>query len=135
MTEHIVGPSCANYSEVKVAALPKLPYSSRLKLPKRSGIYFLMDDSTVLYVGKALNLRARHSKHESVFKFDQLHKLPTLSIRYMTIPINTDIDLEDIEKAFIKRFRPILNVKYSMYNNKNAVAAWENYIDKKLGII
>lgn len=65
----------------------------------RSGVYFLIDDGKIVYVGQSVDVFVRISHHVGAKKFDSYHVIDCLpeSLRAM----------EDI---YIKRLNPPLNV-------------------------
>jgi len=42
------------------------------KLPNSAGVYFLYDRSTLVYIGKATNLRSRVAQHKPEKSFDRV---------------------------------------------------------------
>lgn len=66
----------------------------------KAGIYFLYKDYKVVYVGQAQILAERLARHykDDTKEFDQ--------VRYINLPIE---HLNDIERAFIKLYNPVLN--------------------------
>jgi len=69
--------------------------------PCESGVYFLIEDNRVVYVGKAANISKRLFAH-------YLSKRFTHYWCFGGIP---DMFMEDVEAFYILRFAPPLNVK------------------------
>lgn len=66
---------------------------------KFAGIYFLIKDREIVYVGQSMNVAARVSQHKKTRDFDS----------WSWIPCDTQ-DLLDLERAYIRKFRPELNM-------------------------
>jgi len=45
-----------NVTTIDPAELPSLPLDERKQLPTNAGVYFVVKDDTVLYIGQAVNL-------------------------------------------------------------------------------
>ncbi|RXZ49747.1 excinuclease ABC subunit UvrC [Agromyces binzhouensis] len=93
-----------------------VPYRPRPgEIPTRPGVYRFRDaDRRVLYVGKAMNLRARLSNY-----FAPLHTLHERTRRMVTTAasvewtvVGNDIEALQLEYTWIKEFDPPFNVKY-----------------------
>jgi len=69
----------------------------------RQGIYFLIKDNTIEYVGQTLNLYGRLGNHE---KLQPYHK-----IAFLPVPTEKKLVLQWIEDHYIKKFQPKLNIK------------------------
>lgn len=82
------------------------------------GIYFLYNGTTLVYIGQAINLHQRINEHirTKTKEFDS----------YRFIEINGNIDLDRLEEEFIKKYRPIHNVRFNS-NRKQS----KRKIDKK----
>ncbi|WP_400998704.1 excinuclease ABC subunit UvrC [Agromyces sp. GXQ0307] len=93
-----------------------VPYRPRPgEIPTNPGVYRFRDaDRRVLYVGKAMNLRARLSNY-----FAPLHTLHERTRRMVTTAasvewtvVGNDIEALQLEYTWIKEFDPPFNVKY-----------------------
>ncbi|GAA1057195.1 UvrABC system protein C [Agromyces luteolus] len=93
-----------------------VPYRPRPgEIPTDPGVYRFRDaDRRVLYVGKAMNLRARVSNY-----FAPLHTLHERTRRMVTTAasvewtvVGNDIEALQLEYTWIKEFDPPFNVKY-----------------------
>jgi excinuclease ABC subunit C len=93
-----------------------VPYRPRPgEIPTAPGVYRFRDaDRRVLYVGKAMNLRARLSNY-----FAPLHTLHERTRRMVTTAasvewtvVGNDIEALQLEYTWIKEFDPPFNVKY-----------------------
>jgi hypothetical protein len=71
------------------------------------GVYFLLSDSEVVYVGKTTNLTTRVLSHSAQKDFDAVYYLP--------VKIS---ELNDVERKYIKQLDPKYNNDYSFgYEN------------------
>jgi len=86
------------------AALPSLPLAERAALPNTPAIYFVLAGDTVLYVGKATNLRQRWLAHH---RLKQLNEYGACRIAWMMVD-DTSL-LDELERACIAHFQPVLN--------------------------
>lgn len=74
---------------------------SRPRFRMSSGVYFLIRDDQVVYVGQAVDVHARVSTHGRNWKqFDS----------YTYIPCEHD-RLDEVERHYIRLFQPELNVR------------------------
>lgn len=64
-----------------------------------SGIYFLIRDKKIVYVGKSVNVHARVATHQKQKEFDQ--------INFVECPVE---QLHQIEQLYIRKFNPELNI-------------------------
>lgn len=96
-----------------VFRLPSVEFSQKSQLPENSGVYFLVANQQILYLGKAINLRGRwrshHRKHEANVLVTAGLKV---KIHYLLIssqePSNHQ-QLLHVEQQLIKQFKPPLN--------------------------
>jgi hypothetical protein len=63
------------------------------------GVYFLIKDDEIVYIGKSVGLRSRLNRHRRHFDFN----------RVFIIPHTGNDWLIDLEYVYIKKFRPRLN--------------------------
>lgn len=91
-----------------ISKLPNLPLKSRESLPEKSGIYYVIDDKSIIwYIGKAKNLRNRWSG-KSHHRIHQLQKLRNkVFIIYYEFVNETELDT--VEKERIEQYNPQLN--------------------------
>ncbi|MGL4339790.1 MAG: excinuclease ABC subunit UvrC [Rhodoglobus sp.] len=85
------------------------------EIPQQAGVYRFRDSSsTVLYVGKAKNLRSRLSSYFA--PMDSLHErtrrmvLSASSVEWTVV--NNDVEALQLEFTWIKEFHPAFNVQY-----------------------
>lgn len=73
-------------------------------LPKCSGVYFIVSDDRIFYIGKSVDIRSRvvHGHH----KFNQFVELSNPSIFWVEAPKDK---LSDLERKYIRQFAPPLN--------------------------
>lgn len=94
-----------NLRAIDVKQLPSVSLKNKKKLPKISGIYFVIDSTGVIqYIGKSVNINNRWSNHH---REEYLKRLNDVKIAYLYIS-NTELLLE-IEQALIDWFNPYLN--------------------------
>lgn len=68
------------------------------KRPRLVGIYFLIKEDVIVYIGQSINLAARLLEHERTKDFDS----------YTFIPCDS-AQLPDMEALYILKFKPSLN--------------------------
>lgn len=86
-------------------------------IPKISGLYYLYDESKLLYIGRAFNIRYRLKQHQKA-NFWCTRFYGSLHIEYAWNQI-TKIVIESIDKRFLKiveklmifKFKPLLNTQ------------------------
>ncbi|MGV0028423.1 GIY-YIG nuclease family protein [Phormidesmis priestleyi] len=86
-------------------SLPSISLQDKAKLPSCAAIYFVIDGSTVLYIGRTANLKQRWLTHHC---FQQLVKA-TNSAVIAWLEIRNLATLNESEESLIKRFNPSLN--------------------------
>lgn len=101
--------------EIDPLALPCVAMSEIPYLPKRAGIYFVIEEGgVVVYIGQSLNIRLRWAGHHVA---DELCAPMDLEgarrIRIAWLIVEDNSQLSDLERAFIWRLRPRLNQKYN----------------------
>ena len=79
-------------------------HAHEVKVNKLSGVYFLINDNEVVYVGQSKNVIVRVAGHADD-KFKVFNKVCVLSCG----PANLDV----LESAFIHKFRPRYNRQHS----------------------
>jgi hypothetical protein len=90
---------------VNLESLPAIPFANRYSLPRSSGVYFAVSrKGKVLYIGKAINLRNRLTRHEHASLFDYMG-----GVRLAYLEMD-DAQCREIEKACIVHFKPKLNI-------------------------
>jgi excinuclease UvrABC nuclease subunit len=60
-----------------ISKLPNLPLKSRGQLPEKSGIYYVIDDQSIIwYIGLAKNLRSRWAgkSHHRIYQLEKQRK-------------------------------------------------------------
>ncbi len=82
-------------------------------LPESSGIYFVIDESKIYYIGMSTNINKRWFSHH---KQNQLDSISNLKISYIDcLPKHY---LKNIESTLIRHFRPCLNIQENpLYKN------------------
>lgn len=86
------------------ATTPNVSFEDRKQLPKTAGIYIVVQNSTILYVGRATNLRHRWTKHHRAADLDLA--LGEVRIHYIEM---THADACAVEQSYIAQLRPTLN--------------------------
>lgn len=103
-------------------------YKDRLKLPEISGIYFVISDNVIRYIGCSTNLRKRfygacHHRHE-VFS-----NLDSPIIHWIAID---DSELKDLESTLIETINPEINNQKLWHLGKDAAIRIETQLLNKL---
>lgn len=70
-----------------------------MSIPVQSGIYFLIREGVIVYVGKSGNVYRRVSDHTKTKEFD----------RISVIECSAE-SLDALERVYIKKFKPVLNI-------------------------
>lgn len=87
-----------NFKSVKI--------EQRDELPEAAGIYFVIDESEIYYIGISENIQERWYSHN---KLPYLDPFPNLRISYLdSVPQHY---LKNLESTLIKHFKPRLNIK------------------------
>lgn len=89
----------------KIFSLPFVSFGERYSLPPRSGIYFVTQEKSILYIGLSKNMHDRWLYHH---KIEEISQLSNVNIHYYESKEN----LEDMEAFFINKFSPPLNRIY-----------------------
>lgn len=89
---------------LNLEALPRVQWQDRRKLPQEPGIYFVFQGEELLYIGKAVNLKARWKHHNRGYQFSLT---PSVQIAYWQR--NAGEDLEGLERLCCRAFQPRLN--------------------------
>jgi excinuclease UvrABC nuclease subunit len=94
--------------------------ANRLQLPPRKGLYFIKrrGERRFCYVGKAVNLRARHSRHDV-----HRHLKPSDRIYYQALPWPYWI-IEHLEADAIRKLKPRFNDRQEHSNYSYIAAAF-----------
>ena len=82
------------------------------KLPTCPGVYLMHDaDDTIIYVGKAVNLRNRVRSYfrESTNKSPKIQKMVTLIARFEYIVTDSELEALVLENNLIKEYSPKYN--------------------------
>ena len=89
--------------------LPCVPLSDKEALPNSSGFYFVTKGATIIYLGKAENLRERWKYNRHHREIDCI-SLGANQINYFAVDVDPDI-LEAIEDSLINKYQPTLNYR------------------------
>lgn len=96
----------------------------KITLPIQMGIYFIINNQAILYIGKASNLRERWIKDEKWALIKA--KYPFSKIAWATTPTNSDYSLLDItETSLIQYFQPPLNTQKKKISQKKKLKILE----------
>jgi len=83
-------------------------------IPKNTGVYkFYNKEGDILYIGKALNLKARVKSYFQNTHFDRPHIIPMISLINDVEVIETNNEIESLilESALIKKYKPKFNLE------------------------
>ena len=114
-----------NLTDINPLTLPSLPLGERKQLPKCSGIYFVIKDGDILYVGRTANLYQRWLAHHI---WQHLYGVSG-ELRVAWLECSDNELLPKIENALIVHFKPLLNKKLHI---PPGAAELSVYIDKEL---
>lgn len=95
-----------NIEQIDPFSLLSVTFEKRAELPIESGIYFVILDTKILYIGKSINLRNRWAGHH---RAKQFNALGDIKIAWFTPPNLEEGDLEELEEICIEHFSPPFN--------------------------
>jgi excinuclease UvrABC nuclease subunit len=84
-------PAQLSEAEIVAAAIP-------CNLTRIAGIYFLISDGSVVYVGQSVDVYRRIASHVTTKQFDAIHVLPC-----------PEVELVKVESDYIRKLNPPLN--------------------------
>lgn len=84
--------------------LPYVPFGEYRTLPAIAGIYLVWQGETLLYLGKAGNIRRRWESHH---RHSQMRDLQADRIAWM--PYADLLTLDEMERELIDQLEPVLN--------------------------
>jgi len=95
------------FVELKKNCYDKYPDGVYDSIPEEQGVYFLIDWSgDVVYIGETKNLRLRiKNKHNILTE----HQNDVISISWLVLPMDNDIERFILEKAYILYYKPKWN--------------------------
>ncbi len=104
-----------NITDLNPFLLSSLAIQGKDELPEEAGIYFVIDESKIYYIGMSKNLQNRWYSHH---RQDEFNEIPNLSIAYIScLPVNY---LISIERTLIQQFTPRLNKQNNpLWSNKD----------------
>lgn len=98
------------FPELNFCSLPSIPLNQKSQLPRCPAIYFVLNkNKEVLYVGKSVNLLYRWREHHRFNQLSEINKKDNISIYWLEIKPEKDIDLTLAENHYIKKLKPALN--------------------------
>jgi putative transcriptional regulator len=92
------------YSLDQVLSFPSVPIEEINLLPETSGVYFILQEDSCLYVGKSINLKSRLFQHP---KFTLIGHLNNLRIAYYRVDKDS---LVKVKNRFIDSLNPEMNL-------------------------
>jgi excinuclease UvrABC nuclease subunit len=90
---------------VDITSLPRLPISERKNLPSLKGLYFVLGDGEIVYIGMTANFNKRFAQHHRLKSF-----ITTKDVKIAWLQTDSE-DLFSLEKEAISFFNPKLNGK------------------------
>lgn len=90
--------------------LPSVLLSERVELPRLPGVYFVLNSSQLLYIGRSECIRSRWITHGEIHTLKRING--EVRISWLTYPVEKILDrvaLQLIEQALILKFQPPLN--------------------------
>ena len=100
-----------------VFSLPFTEINQPSNLPNHSGLYFVISNKQLLYVGKSINLHNRWKQHEKHKEFCQFHNCKISWMR------RHPEDIDEYEKELIKKLVPPLNKTFNGIAEKVRIKA------------
>lgn len=92
---------------IDLSTLPSVAFTSKKTLPQCCGIYFVLNEDEILYIGKTVNLLQRWKSHHKLEMIKEFENSDNFRIAWLEIE-NQNI-LEETEIALITHFKPKLN--------------------------
>jgi DNA-binding Xre family transcriptional regulator len=92
--------------QINPFSLPSVRLEDKNKLPKDAGIYFVIANAEILYIGKSINLQQRWLSHH---RTNQLQSYGEVIIAWFTFMGQENKDLDELEEKCIEYFNPSLN--------------------------
>lgn len=93
---------------IKISELPSVPLRERSSLPDIPGVYFIIRELEVLYVGSTWrSVRVRMAHHQSVGKF----ALESGDLQVAWLLTDDPTKIRDIERSCISELNPTLNIQ------------------------
>lgn len=90
----------------QILDLPSLTWNDRRLLPESPGLYFVITDGQITYIGKT----TRTLRKRWLYRSDDLPKFRYFGEFWITFAVITDFELLDrLERDLLRRFRPPLN--------------------------
>ena len=106
-----------NASTIDPLTLPSLPLAERSQLPKCSGIYFVIKDGDILYVGRTANLYQRWLVHHI---WQHLYGVSG-ELRVAWLECSDTELLPEVEKDIIVHFKPLLNKRLLVEKGESVI--------------
>lgn len=95
-------------NKLDISSLPSLPLEQHNQLPNVPAIYFVLSQDKPVYIGQTMRLAHRLGGH---FRLAEFTELPSAIVAWFAVETSTTREqLLQQESAFIKRFRPEMNV-------------------------
>lgn len=88
--------------------LPRLPLAHKKQLPKEQGLYFVFQNSLLLYIGKTESGNGFKGRWANHHRFEQLKRFHGVEIAYWTTELRRE-ELGQLETRAIAKFEPLLN--------------------------
>lgn len=107
----------------------EIDYKKKLKLPSKSGIYFVKWGGAVLYVGQAKNIKKRWQNHHISSHINKLWGRVIIS--YVLVDLHL-LDAE--ENKFIQLFKPPYNI-YSLSESIKEPTTYKEHIRHLIKIL
>jgi DNA-binding transcriptional regulator YiaG len=89
---------------VNISSLPRLPISERKKLPNSRGLYFVLSEDEIVYIGQTINFKQRWIAHHIS---SYINSFQNVDIAWWQT--QESADLSELENKAISFFQPKLN--------------------------
>ena len=84
------------------------------------GVYFLFKKDKLIYIGESISIFRRIYSHIKNKDFDS----------YSFIKCDSKVDIVELEKKLIIKYRPILNIKHKTKSLNENIETYEGFIKK-----
>jgi excinuclease UvrABC nuclease subunit len=93
-------------ASIEIADLRQFTWAERRQIPRTSGVYFIILNGQLVYIGQACRFRDRFDRHQIV---KQLQSEPSLRLACLEIAQNDHADIFLAEQYFIAKYKPPMN--------------------------
>lgn len=92
------------FSISEVLSFPCVDLKRKEMLPENSGIYFVVQENNILYIGKATNIKKRWMGHHRYSQLEKLNRKKPVKLYYYEAK---EAFITELEKLLIEKHRPV----------------------------